>query len=78
MYNKDGYFEANEKEAYSVSNLTGSPNEDGSFTIYFGGNPESPNYLPITEGWNYTVRLYQPGPEILDGSWTFPDVESVN
>jgi hypothetical protein len=30
------------------------------------------------DGWNYVVRLYQPAPEILDGSWTFPDVEPVN
>jgi hypothetical protein len=29
------------------------------------------------DGWNYTVRLYQPQPEILDGSWTFPAVEAV-
>jgi hypothetical protein len=25
-------------------------------------------------GWNYLVRYYQPHPEILDGSWTFPAV----
>jgi hypothetical protein len=29
------------------------------------------------DGWNYTVRLYQPRPEILDGTWTFPAVEPV-
>jgi hypothetical protein len=28
------------------------------------------------EGWNYLVRLYQPRAEILDGSWTFPSIES--
>jgi hypothetical protein len=33
------------------------------------------NCLPIMAGWNYVIRLYQPGPEILDGRWTFPDVE---
>jgi len=27
------------------------------------------------EGWNYIVRLYQPRPEILDGSGTFPAIE---
>ena len=77
MYNKDGYFEANEEDAYSVNKLTGTPNEDGSFTIHFGGDSESLNHLPITEGWNYTVRFYQPSKEILDGSWTFPDFEPV-
>ncbi len=77
LYNKDGYFDPNDQDAYSVNSLTGTPNEDGSFTIHFGGDPGSVNHLPITEGWNYTVRLYQPQKEILDGTWTFPEVESV-
>jgi hypothetical protein len=28
-------------------------------------------------GWNYIVRMYQPGPEILDGTWTLPNPELV-
>jgi hypothetical protein len=36
------------------------------------------NCLPIMEGWNSVVRLYQPGSEILDGEWTFPAIEQVN
>ncbi len=59
---------------YSVNNISGEPNKDGSFTVHFGGDPKSVNYLPIMEGWNYIVRLYQPRKEVLDGSWTFPDV----
>ncbi len=77
VYNRDGYFEENEHGAYSVNNLAGTPNPDGSFTVHFGGDPESVNYLPITEGWNYVVRLYQPRDEILDGYWTFPSVEPI-
>ena len=77
LYNKDGYFEENEYNAYSVNNITGTANEDGSFTVHFGGDPKSSNYLHITEGWNYTVRLYQPRQEILDGEWVFPDVKPV-
>ena len=46
-------------------------------TINFGGDPSLPNHLPIMEGWNYVVRLYQPGPQILDGSWTFPALETL-
>jgi hypothetical protein len=23
-------------------------------------------------GWNYTVRLFRPGPKVLDGRWRFP------
>jgi len=77
LYNKDGYFEPNDRDAYSVNSLTGTPNPDGSFTIHFGGDPGSVNHLPIAEGWNYTVRLYQPHKEILDGSWSFPEVKPV-
>jgi len=77
VYNKDGFFEPNKYNAYSFNNLTATPNTDGSFTIHFGGDPASVNYLPITEGWNYTVRFYKPRMEILDGSWTFPSVEPV-
>jgi hypothetical protein len=29
--------------------------------------------IPFTPGWNYTVRLYRPRKEILDGSWKFPE-----
>ncbi len=74
VYNKDGYFQENEYDAYSANHISGTPNADGSFTIHFGGDPTSVNHLPITEGWNYVVRLYQPRKEILDGSWTFPNV----
>ncbi len=77
LYNKDGFFDPNDQDAYSVNSLTGTPNEDGSFTIHFGGDPGSVNHLPIAEGWNYTVRLYQPRKEILDGTWTFPEVKPV-
>ena len=76
-YNRDGYFQENEYKAYSVNNITGTPNEDGSFTVHFGGDPNSSNYLHITEGWNYTVRLYMPRKEILEGKWVFPDVKPV-
>jgi hypothetical protein len=47
--------------------------KDGSVTIHFGGDPKADNFLPIVPGWNYIVRMYKPGPEILNGSWKFPD-----
>jgi hypothetical protein len=77
VYNADGFFEPNERNAYSVNNLTATANEDGSVTVHFGGDDDRPNLLPITEGWNYIVRLYRPRPEVLDGSWTFPWFEPV-
>ncbi len=40
-----------------------------------GCDDDRVNCLPIMDGWNYTVRLYRPRPEILDGSWVFPSPE---
>lgn len=78
VYNADGFFEKNALGAYVFNNVTAKPNEDGSFTIHFGGDPKSLNYLPITKGWNYVVRLYQPRKEIIDGTWKFPEAQPAN
>lgn len=72
VYNKDGFFEPNPLNAYSKNNVTGKKNADGSMTIHFGGDPSADNYLPITAGWNYLVRLYLPETEILEGDWSPP------
>jgi hypothetical protein len=77
LYNKEGYFQGNKYNAYSVNNVTGKKNADGSMTVHFGGDPKQPNYLPIMDGWNYLVRLYQPRKAILDGSWQFPKPKPV-
>ncbi len=72
LYNKDGYFEKNKFNAYSINNFSAKKENDGSIIIHFGGDPKNRNYLPISEGWNYIVRLYRARPEILNSSWTFP------
>jgi hypothetical protein len=73
VYNADGYFEPNERGAYSLNNLTAARDHDGSVTVHFGGDGDpARNSLPITDGWNYLVRLYRPRPEIRSGAWTFP------
>ena len=78
VYNKDGYFEENDLGVYSVNNISGEPNEDGSFTVNLGGcGDKRVNCIPLTKGWNYTIRLYEPRAEILDGSWTFPSAQPV-
>ncbi|MBB3146698.1 hypothetical protein FHS21_003114 [Phyllobacterium trifolii] len=79
VYNAKGFFEKNDLNAYSLNNLTARPNSDGSFTVQFGGCREgTPNCLPIVEGWNYTVRLYRPRKEILDGGWKLPEAQRGN
>jgi hypothetical protein len=75
VYNAKGFMEPNDLNAYSVNSVTAKPNADGSVTVHFGGNPESSNYLPITPGWNYTVRMYRPRKEVVDGTWRFPDAQ---
>ena len=72
IYNKDGFFEKNELNAYSYNSVTAKRNDDGSVTIHFGGDPSKPNYLPLTEGWNYLIRCYLPGTEIIEGGWIPP------
>jgi len=72
VYNKDGYMEKNDQNVYSYNNVTAKKNVDGSITINFGGGPDAINNLPITPGWNYIVRMYQPKKDIIDGSWKFP------
>jgi len=78
LYNAQGFFEPNDQQAYSINSVSGARNDDGSMTVHLGGCQDGRgNCLPIMEGWNYTVRLYQPGPEVLDGSWVFPAAQSM-
>jgi hypothetical protein len=78
VYNADGYFEPNPYDVYSLNNITALKGGDGSITVQFGGYDDTiPNCLPIMPRWNYLVRLYRPRPEILNGSWVFPQAEPV-
>jgi len=79
VYNAEGYLEPNQYKAYSVNNITAKKGADGSVAIQFGGcDGENPNCLPIMKGWNYTVRLFRPRPEILDGTWRFPEGQPLS
>jgi len=79
VYNADGYLEANALGVNSYNNFSAKQNADGSYTIRFGGCDDGRvNCIPITPGWNYAIRMYQPRQEILDGSWTFPKIEPAS
>jgi hypothetical protein len=79
LYDAQGYFEANDLNAYSLNNITAKKSDDGSIAVQFGGcDGKIANCLPIMKGWNYTVRLYRPREEILNGTWTFPEPQPVN
>lgn len=78
VYDAKGYFEKNPLNAYSLNNITAKKSADGAVAIQFGGcDGKIPNCLPIMQGWNYTVRLYRPRPEILNGTWKFPEAQPV-
>jgi hypothetical protein len=79
LYNPEGYFQKNDANAYSLNNLTSKKNADGSITVQFGDcDGKVANCLPIMPGWNYTVRLYRPRAEILNGKWKFPEPKPVS
>ena len=75
-YDATGHFQKNSLDAYSLNNITTKKAADGSVAIQFSGcDGKVPNCLPIMKGWNYMVRLCGPHPEILNGSWKFPEAQ---
>ncbi|MDV7143576.1 DUF1214 domain-containing protein [Tropicimonas sp. TH_r6] len=79
VYNADGYLEPNDLGVNSYNDVSAKPNDDGSYTLHFGSCEDGRiNCIPISPGWNHSIRLYEPRAEILDGSWTFPEIEQVN
>lgn len=77
VYNKDGFFQKNDKGVYNINSQSGKANPDGSMTVNLGGCDDTSrvNCIPLTEGWNYAVRLYRPDASVIDGKWTFPAVQ---
>lgn len=75
LYNAYGYFEPNELGVNNINSVTAVRENDGSVIVHFGIRPAGkPNFLTIMEGWNFLIRLYQPRPEVLDGTWQPPVV----
>ncbi|XUW92813.1 DUF1214 domain-containing protein [Burkholderia sp. M6-3] len=75
VYNAAGLIDPNPLNAYSLNNTTARKNTDGWVDVQFGCEGKASNCLPIAAGWNYTVRLYRPKPEIVNGKWTFPEAQ---
>ena len=79
VYNAQGYYEKNPLNSYTINSITGKKSPDGSVAIQFGGcDGNIANCIPTVKGWNYTVRLYRPRPEISNGKWKFPEAKPVN
>jgi hypothetical protein len=79
LYDARGFFVPSAVGGCSVNSVTAHAEPDGSVIVHLGGCADGrPNCLHLMEGWNYTVRLYRPRSEILDGTWTFPAAEPVS
>jgi hypothetical protein len=75
VYNAQGFFEPNEANLYTVNSVTGRRNADGSVTVRFIGSTDGDvpaNAIITPNEWNYLIRLYRPGAEIVEGRWTPP------
>lgn len=78
VYDAEGRFRPNAREAYTLNSLTARKGEGGRVSVQFGGcTDSSDNCLPIMDGWNYMVRYYLPEPSILEGRWQLPKAEPI-
>jgi hypothetical protein len=76
VYNAKGYIPQNDRNVYSFNSVTAKKDAGGSVTIQFGGcDSTALNCLSIVPDWNYMVRLYRPRPEVLKGTWIFPEAK---
>jgi hypothetical protein len=77
VYGSDGFMK-------SENNIVNSSNVKmttaGAFTVYYGSKEACghvPNRLDVPEGWNFLMRIYRPGPSVLDGSYKLPKAVAV-
>ena len=69
VYGNDGYMK-NENSIVNSSNA--KLNGDGTVTVYYGSKAacgDVANRLDVTEGWNILMRIYRPGPSVVDGTY---------
>jgi len=73
MYNASGFFEKNDRQAYSLNSVTAKSNADDSFTIHLGGCEDNRvNCLPLAgDGFYYQWRMYEPDDAFLNGEFSF-------
>lgn len=78
VYGNDGFMKSDNN---IVNDRNVHLDEDGTFTVYFGSKEkcgEHSNRVDITEGWNFLMRIYRPGPSILKREYKLPAVNIVD
>jgi hypothetical protein len=74
MYNADGWI-FDKKAILNEYNI--DFNSDGTFDVNFGACGESAkNNIPIVDGWNFLMRVYEPNLESLD-KYTMPTPSKI-
>ncbi|MFI8997780.1 DUF1254 domain-containing protein [Streptomyces sp. NPDC053542] len=80
MYDRKGFLVPNPINRYEIGHTAKPrPNSDGSVDIYVQHDPPAShkrsNWLPAPTGqFNVMLRMYWPGPTVLNGTWTPPPV----
>jgi hypothetical protein len=72
VYGDDGFIKS-ENSVVNAHNVLLNP--DHSFTVRFGSDAlcgDQPNRVDAPDGWNFLMRIYRPGPSVLDGSYRLP------
>jgi len=72
VYDAEGYPQG---DSYNINSAFAVADEDGSYTIHFGGAMDAVNYMDIFEGWNLALRIYEPTEAYFNGEWVMPELE---
>lgn len=84
LYNAAGSLVANPINRYSIGNETPGlvHGADGSLTIVVSATRPTAtdvNWLPAPPGaFSLALRVYDPTPQVLDGSWTPPVIQTIS
>jgi len=75
VYDKKGFPQT---DTYNINSAFADADADGSVTINFGGDKNAKNYMETFDGWNFTLRMYEPTEAYFNGKWVKPDLKLVN
>ena len=84
LYNAAGFLVANPIDRYSIGDETPGlvRGADGSLTIVVSASRPSEtdvNWLPAPKGaFSLVLRVYDPTPQVLDGSWSPPVIRAIS